>query len=223
MELTDTRIGMTLVYDVGTSWKQWMIWNNGAREGFFCPEPQVNLVNAPNTDLPAEEIGLFSLAPGEIWEEIDAAVRPGEGLMPKARLRVRAILFDMDNTLLASRIDYAAMRREVGAWLVREGYLAEDEAAGGTTASLIHAATERGLAGGALDQVWAICARHEAEGMRGAVLEPGARETLERLHGRGLLLAVLTNNAEAAAEQALGKTGIRHYFDWWRAANRCRS
>lgn len=69
MELTDTRIGTTLVYDVGTSWKQWMIWNNGAREGFFCPEPQVNLVNAPNTDLPAEEIGLFSLAPGEIWEE----------------------------------------------------------------------------------------------------------------------------------------------------------
>jgi phosphoglycolate phosphatase len=133
--------------------------------------------------------------------------------MPKARLRVRAILFDMDNTLLASRIDYAAMRGEVGAWLVREGYLAEDEAEGGTTASLIQAATERGLAGGALDQVWAICARHEAEGMRGAELEPGARETLERLRGRGLLLAVLTNNAEAAAEQALGKTGIRHYFD----------
>jgi aldose 1-epimerase len=69
MELTDTRVGATLVYDVGTSWKQWMIWNNGAQEGFFCPEPQVNLVNAPNTDLPAEEIGLFSLAPGEIWEE----------------------------------------------------------------------------------------------------------------------------------------------------------
>lgn len=69
MELTDTRIGVTLVYDVGTSWKQWMIWNNGGREGFFCPEPQVNLVNAPNTDLPAEEIGLFSLAPGEVWEE----------------------------------------------------------------------------------------------------------------------------------------------------------
>lgn len=133
--------------------------------------------------------------------------------MRKARLRVRAILFDMDNTLLASRIDYAAMRGEVGAWLIREGYLAEDETTGGTTASLIQAAMERGLAGGALDQVWAICARHEAEGMRGADPEPGARETLERLRGRGLLLAVLTNNAESAAEQALGRAGIRHYFD----------
>lgn len=69
MELTDTRLGKTLVYDVGTSYKQWMIWNNNACEQFFCPEPQINLVNAPNVDLPAEEIGLFGLAPGEIWEE----------------------------------------------------------------------------------------------------------------------------------------------------------
>ncbi|GGH16488.1 aldose 1-epimerase [Paenibacillus segetis] len=69
MELTDTKLGVTLVYDVGTSYKQWMIWNNGATKGFFCPEPQINLVNAPKVDLPADEIGLFSLAPGEIWEE----------------------------------------------------------------------------------------------------------------------------------------------------------
>lgn len=68
MELTDQKNGVKFVYDVGTSYKQWMIWNNFATEGFFCPEPQVNLVNAPNVDLPAEEIGLFGLDPGEIWE-----------------------------------------------------------------------------------------------------------------------------------------------------------
>ncbi|SMF81008.1 aldose 1-epimerase [Paenibacillus uliginis N3/975] len=69
MELTDSKIGKTLVYDVGTSYKQWMIWNNKACKQYFCPEPQVNLVNAPHVDLPSDEIGLFSLAPGEIWEE----------------------------------------------------------------------------------------------------------------------------------------------------------
>jgi aldose 1-epimerase len=69
MELTDTRQGVTLVYDVGTSYKQWMIWNNNATDGFFCPEPQMNLVNAPNVPLPPEEIGLISLKPQEIWEE----------------------------------------------------------------------------------------------------------------------------------------------------------
>ncbi|ANE45645.1 aldose epimerase [Paenibacillus swuensis] len=69
MELTDTKHNVTLVYDCGTSYKQWMIWNNGATEGFFCPEPQVNLVNAPFSNLPADDIGLFGLQPGEIWEE----------------------------------------------------------------------------------------------------------------------------------------------------------
>lgn len=69
MELTDIRSGVKLVYDAGTAYKQWMIWNNGATEGFFCPEPQINLVNAPNVDLPAEEIGLFSIAPQEYFEE----------------------------------------------------------------------------------------------------------------------------------------------------------
>lgn len=68
MELTDNRNHVTLVYDVGTSFKQWMIWNNNACQSFFCPEPQINLVNAPKSELPADEIGLFSLEPGEIWE-----------------------------------------------------------------------------------------------------------------------------------------------------------
>lgn len=69
MALTDAREGVKLVYDVGTSYKQWMIWNNGKTEGFFCPEPQMNLVNAPNVDLPADQIGLVTLEPGEVWEE----------------------------------------------------------------------------------------------------------------------------------------------------------
>ncbi|MCJ8012438.1 aldose 1-epimerase [Paenibacillus sp. KQZ6P-2] len=70
MELTDNRTGDVFVYDAGTAYKHWMIWNNGACGKFFCPEPQINLVNAPNiTGLPTEEIGLIGLAPGEKWIE----------------------------------------------------------------------------------------------------------------------------------------------------------
>nr|WP_235941590.1 aldose 1-epimerase [Paenibacillus puerhi] len=69
MVLTDKRTGTKLIYDVGTAYKHWMVWNNKLVGGFFCPEPQLNLVNAPNIDLPADEIGLVSVAAGEIWEE----------------------------------------------------------------------------------------------------------------------------------------------------------
>lgn len=67
-EITDTRIGVKVVYDVGTSYRHWMIWNSGASGSFICPEPQVNLVNAPNLSLPFEEMGLFAIEPGEIWQ-----------------------------------------------------------------------------------------------------------------------------------------------------------
>ncbi|MCM3783772.1 aldose 1-epimerase [Neobacillus mesonae] len=70
MELTNTKSGTKLVYDVGASYKHWMIWNNNACGQFFCPEPQMNLVNAPNVSgRQAEDIGLVALYPGEIFEE----------------------------------------------------------------------------------------------------------------------------------------------------------
>ncbi|MNW64565.1 hypothetical protein D3C74_428610 [compost metagenome] len=62
--------GDKLVYDVGTSYKHWMIWNNNACNEFFCPEPQMNLVNAPNVEgISAEESGLVGLQPGELYEQ----------------------------------------------------------------------------------------------------------------------------------------------------------
>ncbi|QGQ98888.1 aldose 1-epimerase [Paenibacillus psychroresistens] len=67
--ITDAKEKLKLVYDVGTGYKQWMIWNNEANGRYFCPEPQINTVNAPNLDLPAEQIGLVLLAQGESWNE----------------------------------------------------------------------------------------------------------------------------------------------------------
>lgn len=69
LELIDTREKVRLIYDVGTKYKQWMIWNNKAAGGFFCPEPQINLVNAPNVNLPDESKGFIALEPGQIWRE----------------------------------------------------------------------------------------------------------------------------------------------------------
>ncbi|MFC0212331.1 aldose 1-epimerase [Paenibacillus chartarius] len=68
MTLTDTKQGLRLVYEADPAYKQWMIWNNNATPGFFCPEPQNNLVNAPNVDLPAEQSGLVMLEPGAVWK-----------------------------------------------------------------------------------------------------------------------------------------------------------
>jgi aldose 1-epimerase len=69
MVLTDNKAKVRLVYDAGLKYKHWMVWNNQSNGKFFCPEPQTNLVNAPNSTLPAEVSGLFGLKSGEVWSE----------------------------------------------------------------------------------------------------------------------------------------------------------
>ncbi len=69
MIITDRREGVRFIYDAGLGYKQWMIWNNGAAGRFFCPEPQINMVNAPNLSLPPDQTGLVLLQPGESWSE----------------------------------------------------------------------------------------------------------------------------------------------------------
>ncbi len=69
MILTDKKAGVRLVYDAGLKYKHWMVWNNKQNGKFFCPEPQTNLVNAPNSELPDDVTGLLGLKPGEVWSE----------------------------------------------------------------------------------------------------------------------------------------------------------
>lgn len=70
MELTDRKEGVTLVYETDPAYGHWMLFNNGAKEGYFCPEPQTCRVNAPNLELPRKETGIIALAPGASWEAV---------------------------------------------------------------------------------------------------------------------------------------------------------
>jgi len=42
-----------------------MLWNGGGQSGFICPEPQTWQVDAPNSPLPPEKSGFFTLEPYE--------------------------------------------------------------------------------------------------------------------------------------------------------------
>jgi aldose 1-epimerase len=69
MILTDTKAKARVVYDAGLKYSYWMVWNNQISRQYFCPEPQTNMVNAPNLSLPQEQTGLFALEPGATWTE----------------------------------------------------------------------------------------------------------------------------------------------------------
>jgi len=128
--------------------------------------------------------------------------------------RVKGVIFDMDNTLLASRIDYAAMKADTHRYLAALGVLPDEmDLAAHTTGTLIAEAMATGRMRDAwIRGMWDVVTAHEVAGMRDARLEPGVAELLETLCG-AVRLAVVTNNARAAAEEALGRVGILHRFD----------
>lgn len=65
--ITDCKEHVRFVYDAGTDYKFWMLYNNDAKSGFVCPEPQTSMVNAPNVHLADQSNGLFLLDPNEHW------------------------------------------------------------------------------------------------------------------------------------------------------------
>jgi phosphoglycolate phosphatase len=126
---------------------------------------------------------------------------------------VQGIIFDMDNTLLQSRIDFAAMKQDIFTFLGSLGALPDDyEPSAHTSATLIEHAKQKGLTSEQELMVWEIATRHELLGMEGAGLEQEVKHLLALLD-RQYILVVVTNNSLKAAQQALVSTGISDYFD----------
>lgn len=126
----------------------------------------------------------------------------------------RGVIFDMDNTLLQSRIDFMGMKQAVYEIVVKEGLCSPDLNWRSHTASQL---IEMGRQSGRMKReieahIWRTVAEFEKQGMHGAHLEPYVVEVLERLCG-SCHLVVLTNNACVAAQEALRETAIDHYFD----------
>jgi len=126
---------------------------------------------------------------------------------------IKGIIFDMDNTLLQSNIDFPQMKSDVLEFLIRNSILsAEFDVHEHTTATLIELARELGITDDIYEAMMSKTTEHELLGMRGAGLEPGAKELLESIYEK-YVLVVLTNNSLAAAREALELTGISEYFD----------
>lgn len=128
--------------------------------------------------------------------------------------KLKGIIFDMDNTLLSSRIDFSAMKEETYQYLVSRKILSDDMPLPlYTTATVIEEAirTNR-MTDKLIQEVWEIPRKHEVLGMQQAGLEPGTMDILNELKGK-YLITIVTNNSVRAAEVALRENHIMDYFD----------
>lgn len=128
--------------------------------------------------------------------------------------RYKAILFDMDNTLLKSNINFPRIKQDVFLLLTEAGIVpAHFPLHEHTIATFIEAAKLMSGYTPAIDAaVWETVVQGEREGMAGAELELYVPELLKRLQGQ-MHLTVLTNNAYGAAIDVLERTGIASFFE----------
>jgi phosphoglycolate phosphatase len=110
----------------------------------------------------------------------------------KMKNKIKGIIFDMDNTLLRSAIDFDAMKRETFEFLVANGILDRSMTLENhTTATVIaEAVGTNKMTDELLRKMWEIPKKHEVCGMKEAGLEPGVAELLARLSGKYLMAVV---------------------------------
>ncbi|NOU74795.1 HAD-IA family hydrolase [Paenibacillus sp. LMG 31458] len=127
--------------------------------------------------------------------------------------QVRGIIFDMDNTLLRSSINFQMMKKHVAEYLIEKdllpvGFPIQEH----TTSTMIEHVKANGMPEESYIEVMNMVVQHELIGMEGAGLESHVSELLNILK-TGYVLVIVTNNSYKAAVHALETTGIHPYFD----------
>ncbi len=132
-------------------------------------------------------------------------------------MNYKGIMFDMDNTILKSKIDFKKMKEDCRAILIANNvhnWSRIDDLR--TPSQLIELAKEYERVFGdqnkLVERMLNVATKCETEGMKDAVLEDGALLVLRNL-SRVKKMVIVTNNATAAAKVALANTGVIDYFD----------
>jgi phosphoglycolate phosphatase len=123
------------------------------------------------------------------------------------------VVFDLDNTLVHSRIDFLGIRQAIIGRLLEVGALEAPPVDPRVRAIPewldLAAAYDPALAA----ELWILVDGFEREGMIHGTVEADARATLDQLQSAGLRLAVLTNNSLGSADAALERFDLRTPLD----------
>ncbi|OWZ82912.1 HAD-IA family hydrolase [Natranaerobius trueperi] len=161
-----------------------------------------------------EELGNYVPGcPPENLPVIEAMIGKGKIGMRYSDIQqtYQGIIFDLDNTLINSKIDFGKMKREVFNFFLDNQLISSDiELSYHTVSTLIEQANS--TTDQQEERLWQIITSIEAEGMSKAELEPGAKQVLEELT-KDYTLTVLTNNSTRAAKKALEKFQLADFFD----------
>jgi HAD superfamily hydrolase (TIGR01509 family) len=133
---------------------------------------------------------------------------------------LKAVVFDLDGTLVTAEVDFRAMRSSIRQLFVKNG-LPEEALPTDSTQALLRSAFSYAQKQGKSSleigrlraQAYAIAEKLEWEGAHKAQLVPGSQETLVELKRRQVQTAVLTNGNRGSTDYLLRKYHLREVIN----------
>jgi phosphoglycolate phosphatase len=123
------------------------------------------------------------------------------------------VVFDLDNTLVHSRIDFLGIRRAIISRLLEVGALPEPPSDPRVRAIPEWMELAAAHSPEVAAELWHIIDTFEREGMLHGTVEADVAPVLAQLRAASYRLAVLTNNSLGSAEAALERFGLRSAVD----------
>jgi HAD superfamily hydrolase (TIGR01509 family) len=134
---------------------------------------------------------------------------------------IKAVIFDLDGTLVKFNLDYKMVRAETKQILIKEGLPASIFSLDESIFDMIKKAQvfmknngkdekEMSKIKGAILK---LAERHEVEAARSTELLPGVSETLKVLRKMKLKLGLFTINCDTATNYILQQLGLKQFFD----------
>ncbi|MCW4047244.1 MAG: HAD family hydrolase [Candidatus Bathyarchaeota archaeon] len=134
---------------------------------------------------------------------------------------VKAVVFDLDGTLVSFNLDYRGLRAEVRGFLMNAGVPASVLSLKETIFEMLKKTEifmkNSGKTAEAMQEirrkVLAIAEKYELEAAKTTSLLPGAEETLKALRRTGLKIGLCTISGEKSANYVLERFNIAGFFD----------
>lgn len=143
------------------------------------------------------------------------------GITDKMILPPKAIIFDLDGTLIRSSVNFAKFRTRLMEYIEEKGGDISRYDRTGTTISIISEFEDEMRSKGReekdihryLDEIDSIINEIELEKIEETRPIPGAHSILQRLRDRDIRIGILTRGCAEYAEKAVEIAGLRRYID----------